>query len=341
MTIPIQRAKEVLAECGRQRVLVVGDLMLDRYIYGNVSRISPEAPVPVVHVTSEKSMPGGASNVAWNIRSLGGAAVVSGVLGKDAAGAELRRILDREGVSTDGSLEDEQVRTIVKTRIIAERQQVVRVDWEGPESLDAALQNKFCGLIREQVQKASGVILEDYGKGVIQQAVVDAVLQEASRKGIPVGLDPKDNHELSVRGITVATPNRKEAFIMAGIKETAPAANPLEDRSLRRVAEVLVERWAPRMLVITLGPQGMYLAAKDAPPRHVPTRAREVFDVSGAGDTVIAVCVLALAAGANPVEAAELANYAAGVVVGKIGTASCTTDELVRYMEERKDGVLE
>ncbi len=341
MTISVQRAKEVLAECGRQRILVVGDLMLDRYIYGNVSRISPEAPVPVVHVSGEKSMPGGASNVAWNIRSLGGAAVIGGIIGRDAAGGELRSILNREGVSCNGCIESDMVHTIVKTRIIAERQQVVRVDWEGTDGIDAALVEQFCRLLREEVRKSSGVVLEDYGKGVILQAVVDAVLREASDLGVPVGLDPKDNHELVVRGITVATPNRKEAFIMAGIKETPAHANPLEDRALRRVGEILMEKWSPRMLLITLGPQGMYLASKDAPPRHVPTRAREVFDVSGAGDTVIAVCVLALAAGAAPMEAAELANYAAGVVVGKIGTASCTVEELIRHMEDRGDGEME
>lgn len=339
MTISIQRAKDVMAQFGRQRILVVGDLMLDRYIYGNVNRISPEAPVPVVHVTHEKSMPGGATNVAWNIRALGAGAVVGGLMGKDAAGAELRTVLEREGVSVEAGVEDAKTQTIVKTRIIAERQQVVRVDWEGLEDMPAALVDEFCRRLDTATRKSTGVILEDYGKGVIRQQVVDVVLKAGAAAGIPVGLDPKDNHELVVRGITVGTPNRKEAFTMAGVKESPACANPLEDRALRKVSDILLEKWQPRMLMITLGSQGMLLAAKDVAPRHVPTRAREVFDVSGAGDTVIATCVLALAAGASPIEAAELANYAAGVVVGKIGTASCTQDELIAHMERSAGAV--
>ena len=332
MTLSAVRAKKILGGFSRQRILVVGDLMLDRYIYGGVSRISPEAPVPIIHVTHEKSMPGGASNVAWNVQSLGGRSAVSGILGKDTTGRDLKKILTNGGVSVDGALEIGGIRTIVKTRVIAERQQVVRVDWEDDFDLSGKTAEVFCLRLASEVKKSMGVIIEDYGKGVIQQCVVDTVLKAAKASGIPVGLDPKENHELGLGGITVATPNRKEAFTIAGVKESPAHSNPLKDKALLKVADILMKKWAPALLLITLGPLGILLMTRSAPPKHVPTRAREVFDVSGAGDTVIATCVLALAAGASPFEAAELANYAAGVVVGKLGTATCTQQEILSYL---------
>ena len=332
MSLSAVHAKKILARFSRQRILVVGDLMLDRYVYGGVSRISPEAPVPVVHVTHEKSMPGGASNVAWNVRSLGGRAAVSGILGRDATGRELKRLLTRGGVLVSGALEIGDFRTTVKERVIAERQQVVRVDRENNFQLAGKTEEAFCRRLASEVGKATGVIIEDYGKGVIRQRVVDTVLASAKARGLPIGLDPKENHELGLGGITVATPNRKEAFAIAGVKESAAHSSPLNDKALLKVAGILMKKWAPAMLLITLGPLGILLVTKSSPPKHVPTRAREVFDVSGAGDTVIATCVLALAAGASPFEAAELANYAAGVVVGKLGTATCTQQEILSYL---------
>jgi D-beta-D-heptose 7-phosphate kinase/D-beta-D-heptose 1-phosphate adenosyltransferase len=332
MSISIDRARAVLSQFARQRILVVGDLMLDRYIHGAVSRISPEAPVPVVRVTQERSVPGGAANVAANIGSLGAGAASCGILGRDTAGQELRALLEKTGVHLDGCLDDPGWRTIVKTRVIAERQQVVRVDWEDDFELGGPRLAAFCERVDRETRRATGVIIEDYGKGLIQQAVVDTALKAAAEKGIPCGLDPKENHELAMSGITVATPNRKEAFAIARVAESAPQPDPLRDRALRTVSEELLSKWSPRLLVITLGAQGMLLASRGEAPRHVPTRAREVFDVSGAGDTVIAACVLSLAAGATPLEAAELANFAAGVVVGKLGTASCTQEELLGYM---------
>ena len=332
MTLKAGHVKKILGRFPRQRILVVGDLMLDRYIYGGVSRISPEAPVPIVQVTHEKRMPGGASNVAWNIQSLGGRAAVCGVIGKDANGNELKDILRRGGVCAAGAMEVEGIRTIVKTRVIAERQQVVRVDWEDDFDLAGGTADDFCRRLVSEVKKSTGVVIEDYGKGVIRQSVVDTALKTAKASGIPVGLDPKENHELGLSGITVATPNRKEAFMIAGIRESPALLNPLEDKMLLKVADILMKKWSPALLLITLGPLGILLVTKNASPKHVPTRAREVFDVSGAGDTVIAACVLALAAGASPFEAAELANYAAGVVVGKLGTATCTQQELLRYL---------
>ena len=328
MSISCARVQSLLQFFQRQRILVIGDLMLDRYIYGEVHRISPEAPVPIVHVQREKTMPGGASNVAVNIRALGGQAALCGLLGRDAAGRELREILIKNSVITEGILDLPELQTTVKTRIIAERQQVCRVDWEAKPRLDEPTLDGFCKRITVEIKKATGVILEDYGKGVLQQRVVDAARGAARPAGIPVGLDPKD-YSLHLAGLTVATPNRKEAFMAAGLPETAPVANPLHDHTLMEVGQRLLKKWMPQLLIITLGPQGMLLLGADLAPHHVPTRAREVFDVSGAGDTVIATCILALAAGAAPIEAVEMANLAAGVVVGKLGTAVCSPEELL------------
>ena len=332
MNITRKRAAQLLKKFARRRVLVVGDLMLDRYVYGSVTRISPEAPVPVVKVVRETSMPGGASNVAGNIRALGGQAAVAGMIGKDAAGVELRWLLTHAGVDVECAMMFAGAGTIVKERIIAERQQVVRVDFERSATWSPRQSEKFLALLALELDRADGVIIEDYGKGAVTQAVVDLVLAKAAKRGLPVGLDPKDGHELAFQGITVATPNRKEAFAIAGVVDPGAKVDPLADKALRRTGEILMAKWAAENLAITLGAQGMYLLSRGQAPRHVPTRAREVFDVSGAGDTVIAACVTALAAGAEFIEAAELANVAAGVVVGKLGTASCTPEELLNHM---------
>jgi rfaE bifunctional protein kinase chain/domain len=340
MSIQLKRAKTILKKFSRQRILVVGDLMLDRYIYGAVSRISPEAPVPVVHVTREISMPGGASNVAWNVQSLGAQSGVAGVVGKDHAGRQLRDVLKRGRVSTSGVMEVTGRSTIVKMRVIAERQQVVRVDFEERDGLSKAVMDKFCRQVTAEVSKCTGIVIEDYGKGVVEQDLLNKVLDAARRRGIPIGLDPKDGHELDISGITVATPNRKEAFGIAGMRDPGATDEPLKDKALLHVGDLLLSKWSTELLMITLGPHGMLLMSKQHKPIHVPTRAREVFDVSGAGDTVIATCVTALATGASHLEAAELSNYAAGVVVGKLGTATCTQEELIKYMSNDTASIL-
>ena len=332
MTMNRARARRLLARFPDQRVLVVGDLMLDHYIQGNVTRISPEAPVPVLHVNQERSVPGGASNVASNVRAMSGAADVAGVVGRDAHGQSLTRLLARDGVGVEAVLRLPHVPTTVKTRVVADRQQVVRVDWEKQLEFTDRQLAQFCQQVEKMAAQATAVVIEDYSKGVVQQAVIDAVVHVALQRRIPVGLDPKENYELDVRGITLAKPNRKEAFAHAGLKDPGPADHPLDDVALLKVSDLLLEKWQPSMLMITLGSQGMLLAGEGVAPRHVPTQAREVYDLSGAGDTVIATCMLALAAGASFGEAAELANFAAGVVVGKLGTATCSRDELLAYM---------
>lgn len=333
MKTKIDWAQKIAKRYSRQRILVIGDLMLDRYIYGSVNRISPEAPVPVVLVNDERNMPGGAANVARNVRTLGGDAMLCGLVGADHAGQELLAVLSLEGVDTTAIMRSAGMRTTVKTRIMAERQQVVRVDWDDRPQLAKKTLSELCDRAVRQVRRCSGVIIEDYNKGVINQELIDAVLCEARRKGVPVGLDPKDNIHLHFDGITVATPNRKEAFALARMTETPPASDPLQDEALLKMAGVLSEIWNPEFLMITLGAHGMLLLCRDRKPVHIPTRAREVFDVSGAGDTVIATTVLTLAAGSEYFEAAELANCAAGVVVGKIGTAGCSATELLEFLK--------
>ena len=328
MTLSPERARSLLAGFRGRRILVVGDLMLDRYVYGEVSRISPEAPVPVVQVTREHSIPGGASNVAANVTALGGRAVVCGVLGVDRAADELRGLLESGGTALDAVVVDAACKTTVKTRVIAERQQVVRVDRDQDGAPSPATVDALCRAVEETVPRMDGVIIEDYGRGVLQQQVVDTVLRAAGRAGIPSGYDPKDNHPLNVDGVTLATPNRREAFLAAGLDDRHGLEEVADAEQLRTVGRALYARWKPEALLITLGPKGMLLVHEGEPIHHVPTRASEVFDVSGAGDTVIAASIMAVAAGASFVEAAEIANYAAGVVVGKLGTASCSAAEL-------------
>ena len=286
MNITRKRVVALLDAFKHQRILVVGDLMLDRFVYGHVTRISPEAPVPVVRVSRETSMPGGASNVACNIRTLGASASIAGLLGKDPEGVELRWLLKQAGAETECALMFAGARTIVKERIIAEQQQVVRVDFEKPAEWTPRQQEKFLAMLALELEKADGVIIEDYGKGAIAQPVVDLILGAAAKRGIPVGLDPKEGRELDIRGITVATPNRKEALAIAGLSEPGVRENPLTDKTLLRAGAILMEKWEAKHLAITLGPQGVLLLTAGRPPQHVQTRAREVYDVSGAGDTV-------------------------------------------------------
>ncbi|WFB35063.1 PfkB family carbohydrate kinase [Kiritimatiellota bacterium B12222] len=335
MTLRPERARELMKNFDRCRLLVVGDLMLDRYVSGNVERISPEAPVPVLHVTSERSVPGGACNVGLNIQALGGHSELCGLVGTCAHGQELLAHLDKAGVGTSSVLRDPAMETIVKTRIVTDRQQMLRVDRESTDITEIVKSTAFASLLAGALVDVDGVVLEDYGKGVLQQEVVSQVLSYSRAKGIPSGFDPKDNHELDVRGITFATPNRKEAFTVAGVRDRRPDLCPTEDTYLHQAMDKLCALWEPENLLITLGAQGMWIREKDGGSTHLSTRAREVFDVSGAGDTVIATTMLALSAGACFVEAAELANVAAGIVVGKLGTATTTQEEILAALEDQ------
>jgi len=328
-SVSLARVRELLRAAQRVRLLVVGDVMLDHFIWGTVGRISPEAPVPVVEFQRESFMPGGAANVARNLAALRARADLFGVVGRDPAGRQLRRLLDAQGIGCHGLLQAARRPTSVKTRIVAHTQQVVRVDREMREALDGRATRRLVAALRRQVPGADAVIVGDYGKGVVTETLLDELRLLCRRQGVWLSLDPKPVHALDLTGLSLITPNRKEAFELAGLQDETRQADPLADTNLMRAAETLLTRLQPAVLLVTLGELGMLLCRRGQPPLPIPTVAQEVFDVSGAGDTVIAVFTLAVAAGASPVEAAVLANHAAGIVVGKVGTATATPDELL------------
>ncbi len=313
------------------RVAVIGDMMLDRYIFGRASRISPEAPVPVVAVEREHETAGGASNVVRNILGLGGRAVACGVVGTDTRGDALVRLLEAEGADCSCVLRTPDRPTTVKTRVIANNQQVVRIDREVtapvPPEVRAALVEKVLGMIRAKTVQA--VVFEDYAKGLLDQATMQRIADAARAAGVVTALDPHPSHQFSVTGLTLMTPNRAEAFGLAGAYYRGGVHPIANDLPLLEVSKKLRGDWRVEQLLVTLGADGMALFMEDRPTLHIPTKAREVFDVSGAGDTVIATYTIALLAGATPAQAAEISNHAAGVVVGKVGTAPITAPELL------------
>lgn len=323
------RVRELLSAATASRVLVIGDVMLDQFIWGRVNRISPEAPVPVVEFDRESFMPGGAANVARNLTALGAPTDLFSVFGRDEAGARLRQLLREHQVHCDACLDHNERATSVKTRILAHQQQMVRVDRETRSELDAATTAALLHAVAGRLDGAAAVIVGDYGKGVVTQTLLDALKQRCRERGIWLSVDPKPIHRLDLSRLSLVTPNRKEAFELAGLYDGTRAEDPLADASLQRVAEKLLAELQPALLLITLGEQGMLLCQKGERPFHIPTVAREVFEVSGAGDTVIASFTLAIAAGAAPIEAAIFSNHAAGVVVGKVGTATVRPEELL------------
>ncbi len=327
--LPPACVRRLLRAAARRRLLVVGDVMLDQFLWGRVHRLSPEAPVPVVEFEHESFMPGGAANVARNLTALGAAAELFAVIGPDAEGARLRALLERDGVDCRGLVVHPTRPTSVKTRILAQRQQVVRVDREQRGDLEPAPTEALWRRLRRRLAAADAVIVGDYGKGVVTQTLLDRLRAECHRRGRWLSLDPKPVHPLRLERLSLLTPNRKEAFELAHRTDPHPAAAPSADPALLDVARALLDALAPALLLITLGEHGMLLCRRGRPPRHIPTTAREVFDVSGAGDTVIAAFTLAIAAGAAPEEAAVFSNHAAGVVVGKLGTATVSPAELL------------
>ncbi|HTH47270.1 MAG TPA: D-glycero-beta-D-manno-heptose-7-phosphate kinase [Candidatus Limnocylindria bacterium] len=324
-----KRVRELLQAAPKTRILVVGDVMLDQFIWGRVSRISPEAPVPVVEFERENFMPGGAANVARNLTSLGGQAELFGAVGKDANAGHLRALLGEQRVGCSGLTPVPGHFTATKTRIVAHQQQVVRVDRETKGELDAKATAALLRRIEALLPEADAVSVGDYGKGVVTQGLLDALKERCRAQGKWLSLDPKPVHKLDLRGLSLITPNRKEAFELAGLADSTRHPDPFADTQLMKVAEKLLAELAPALMLITLGELGMLLCQRGAKPFHIPTVAQEVFDVSGAGDTVIASFTLAIAAGASPVEAAIFSNHAAGVVVGKVGTATVSPEELL------------
>ena len=322
------RLDKILSQTAKKRIVVIGDLMLDEFVWGKCGRISPEAPVPVVQVTGESFFPGGAANVARNLREFVDQVAVFGMTGADHGGRQLRRLLAEQNIDTASAIEDSNFQTIVKTRVIAGHQQVVRVDREQvrPPTVEQVAQvaKEFHNLLPD----IHGVIFEDYGKGFLSAELVRQICADARAAGKIVAADPNPRHPLEWRDATVVKPNRTEAFQAAGIPLSDSTSAPEDDDDLKKVGAILLEKWDTQLLLITLGEQGMMLFQKGAPPHHIPTKAQQVFDVSGAGDTAIALFTLALCCEASPIEAAEIANHGSAVVVGKLGTATATADEL-------------
>ena len=310
------------------RILVVGDIMLDRFIWGDVSRISPEAPVPVVVVDKETFLLGGAANVVNNIYSLGGKASLCGVIGDDEMGQKVIQRLSEMGIERSGISIEPGRQTTVKTRIIAHQQQLVRIDRETTQHPKVSTLRSLSEYLKRNIKSFDGVILSDYGKGLLTRGVVRDVIRKARLTGKLVMVDPKIKNFFFYRGATVVTPNTGEASSASRISIT-------DEASLNRAGRNLLKRLRCDALVITRGEDGMAIFEPHQKPFLVPTEAREVYDVTGAGDTVIGTMALALGAGASIRRAAELANHAAGIVVGKVGTATVDQEELTSVMKER------
>ena len=299
----------------RVRVLVIGDLMLDQFIWGRVERISPEAPVPVVQFTAEDFRLGGAANVISNVRALGAKVFAAGIVGTDAGGRRVLDLLKRIGASVEGVAAARAVGTIWKTRIVAHQQQVVRLDRDHAPAQTSVAVARLRARIQRLVRRVDVVIVSDYGKGVITADLLTELAQARTKYGFQLVVDPKKANFANYRGATLVTPNVGEAAAAADIEIS-------DVEGLRRAGAVLLDRWQADAVLVTRGEHGMSLFKRGGSVRHFPTVARHVYDVAGAGDTVIATCALALGAGASFEEAAVLANHAAGIVVGEVGTAT-------------------
>jgi len=330
----LTRLTQILDRASSRRITVIGDLMLDEFVWGKVGRISPEAPVPVVEVTGESFYPGGAANVARNLREFVDRVGIIGLLGTDRSGQQLRELLSEQKIDTSDAVQEATFHTIVKTRIIARNQQVVRVDREKFVGPSAPQIKQVVAAVRKNIPETDAIIFEDYGKGFLSTELVSQIADAARSVGKIVAADPNPRNLVEWRGLTVIKPNRGEAFLAAGIPSHDTDSTPSQDTGLKRVGATLLKKWETENVLITLGEHGMMLFQEKETPHYIPTKAREVFDVSGAGDTAIALFTLGLVCGATPTEAAEIANHASAVVVSKLGTATVTRDELIASFRE-------
>ena len=324
--IQVEHLQTLINQFRDTTILVIGDVMMDEYIWGNVSRISPEAPVPILDIVSESQRLGGAANVIHNLRTLGGNTYLCSVIGDDATGDKLQNELQALGVNTDGLLTDSERPTTIKTRIIAQYhqhyQQMVRLDRENRKDIGGKYISRILDTVTQILPVIDGVIIEDYGKGVITGELVQHVVSLTRQAGKVVAVDPKTNHFARYQGVSVITPNHHEAG--ASLNLTID-----NHQQLLLAGKQLLEKLQSEYVLITRGKEGMSLfERKNRMVTHVPTMAQEVFDVTGAGDTVIAALTLSLASGASPVDAVLLSNTAAGVAVGKMGTATVDQEEL-------------
>ena len=322
------RGMDILGNFKKGTVLVIGDLVMDHFIWGKVRRISPEAPVPVVEVNSESLILGGAANVVNNIHSLGGRVLVCGVIGKDDAGKKLVHELKQKGIPSDGVIFEGDRPTSVKTRIIAHSQQVVRFDREKRNKIHFDAMKAIIDHTKKKIGSVDAIVISDYAKGVISEELMEEVINIARKKNKPVAVDPKVSHFDFYKNVSIITPNNDEASQASGID--------IEDNaSLLRAGDVLLKKLGSDAILITRGEHGMSLFENNGEITHIPTVAKEVYDVSGAGDTVIGTVALAIASGASFKEAAVISNFAAGIVVGKVGTATVTPEELKKAVENR------
>jgi D-beta-D-heptose 7-phosphate kinase/D-beta-D-heptose 1-phosphate adenosyltransferase len=312
------------------RILVVGDVIMDEFLWGRVERISPEAPVPVVQVEEESLVLGGAGNVVNNIISLGGQALLCGVIGNDTMGRELVHMLQEMNSPTHGLVVEDRRPTTIKTRVVAHSQQVVRVDREEREPVTEDSIQRILATVEEQIDSIDAIVVSDYGKGVVVQGLMETIRLLTRGRQITLTVDPKVQNVALYKGVTLITPNHQEAELMSGIVIN-------DEESLRRAGTRLLDELGCQMVLLTQGDRGMTLFEGNGRATQIPTVARKVFDVSGAGDTVTGTFTLALAAGLTPRQAAVLANLAAGIVVGEIGTATVAASRLKEVLLSGSD----
>ncbi|MEK6532324.1 MAG: D-glycero-beta-D-manno-heptose-7-phosphate kinase [Nitrospirota bacterium] len=314
--------RQYLQRFPQASLLVIGDLILDHYVMGRVSRISPEAPVPVVHVESETLRLGGAANVFNNILALGGKADLCGVIGADESGRLLLKELGKSRSGRGGVIIDHDRPTTRKSRVIAHNQQIVRYDMEGRQELKGTLQKRLLRYVESRIRELSCIVVSDYAKGVVSAALMTELTRMAALRKIPIIVDPKVEHFSYYKGVTVMTPNHLEATQAAGLHGD-------DDQTINQAGALIRQRLGCQSVLITRGEKGMSLYEGEGTSWHLPTQARQVYDVTGAGDTVIGTLALALATGASMREAATLANHAAGIVVGMVGTATVSPKQLL------------
>ncbi|MCX5693446.1 MAG: D-glycero-beta-D-manno-heptose-7-phosphate kinase [Candidatus Omnitrophica bacterium] len=322
----IEKLRRIIPKFSNVKILVIGDLILDEFVWGDVSRISPEAPVPVVWVKSESFMPGGAANVANNIASLGAKVYIAGVVGNDERAGILKEGLEEKSINIEGVIEDDSRPTTLKTRVVAHHQQVVRIDREKIEGISAGILDKIIFYIKNIIDEMDAIVIEDYGKGVISAKLLKEILTIAKKKKKIITVDPKEEHFSYYNGVTAITPNHHEAARAVGMKVK-------DSESILKIGRALLKKLNCEGVLITLGENGMQLSQKSGAVTHISTVAQEVFDVSGAGDTVISVFTLALALGVDMKDAAYISNIAAGIVVGKVGIAVITQKELMERLK--------
>lgn len=334
-TIQTERFNQIFSHWGRHKILILGDVMLDEYLWGNVSRISPEAPVPVVEILKDSIKLGGAANVALNVKALKDEPILVGVIGKDKNGERMREALNSAQITDEGIFAEDSRQTTMKTRVIAHNQQVVRADREDTQEISSELVDRIIEFVKKKIgaespeqsrREVSALIISDYGKGVITLQLLSELIDLCRKNHIFIGVDPKETHFLNYKKVSLITPNHNEAAFAYGKK--------IKDEDiLKEVGWGLMDRLETEAMLITRGEQGMSLFERNRSLTHFPTRAKKVYDVTGAGDTVISTFTCSFAAGASYKEAALLSNHAAGMVIGEIGTAQVTKDQLTEELK--------